>query len=249
MFRAGKDSGGAAVLGPFVLAAAADSTSKKDNDDRGPKAATSTSADASDKVEAKVEEQGDSAPESRPESRDIEDKSSAGASSAAEERENVQLQVLVSGMWRRLIGGLCDLVILAPVLALVIYLAARIAGLNFDNYVSFRPEILLELVLVHGSTFYGLLALALTVAFFYAFIFTMTIGRTPGQKLVGVRVIDIYGERPGVVRALLRSLGFAIALLPFGLGLLWIGFDREKRGLQDWIAGTYVIRRLVGPKA
>jgi uncharacterized RDD family membrane protein YckC len=23
---------------------------------------------------------------------------------------------------------------------------------------------------------------------------------------------------------------------------LWMGFDSEKRGLQDWIAGTYVIR-------
>jgi uncharacterized RDD family membrane protein YckC len=26
------------------------------------------------------------------------------------------------------------------------------------------------------------------------------------------------------------------------LGFLWIGFDSEKRGLHDWIAGTYVVR-------
>jgi uncharacterized RDD family membrane protein YckC len=23
---------------------------------------------------------------------------------------------------------------------------------------------------------------------------------------------------------------------------LWIGFDREKRGLHDWIADTYVVK-------
>jgi uncharacterized RDD family membrane protein YckC len=26
------------------------------------------------------------------------------------------------------------------------------------------------------------------------------------------------------------------------LGFLWVGFDSEKRGLHDWIAGTYVIK-------
>jgi uncharacterized RDD family membrane protein YckC len=26
------------------------------------------------------------------------------------------------------------------------------------------------------------------------------------------------------------------------LGFLWIGFDREKRGLHDWLADTYVVR-------
>jgi uncharacterized RDD family membrane protein YckC len=27
-----------------------------------------------------------------------------------------------------------------------------------------------------------------------------------------------------------------------GLGFLWIGFDSEKRGLQDWVSGTYVVK-------
>jgi uncharacterized RDD family membrane protein YckC len=26
------------------------------------------------------------------------------------------------------------------------------------------------------------------------------------------------------------------------LGFFWVGFDSEKRGLHDWIAGTYVIK-------
>jgi uncharacterized RDD family membrane protein YckC len=30
--------------------------------------------------------------------------------------------------------------------------------------------------------------------------------------------------------------------MTLSLGYLWIAFDAEKRGLHDWIAGTYVIR-------
>ena len=42
-------------------------------------------------------------------------------------------------------------------------------------------------------------------------------------------------------RMLLVSPATYVAATLF-LGFLWIGFDSEKRGLQDWIAGTYVIR-------
>jgi hypothetical protein len=36
--------------------------------------------------------------------------------------------------------------------------------------------------------------------------------------------------------------GYLAGVATLFLGFLWIGFDNEKRGLQDWIAGTYVIR-------
>jgi uncharacterized RDD family membrane protein YckC len=60
--------------------------------------------------------------------------------------------------------------------------------------------------------------------------------------LLGVRVIDVYGEPPSALRALARTLGYFVAAATGGLGFLWIGFDREKRGLHDWISGTYVIK-------
>jgi hypothetical protein len=39
-----------------------------------------------------------------------------------------------------------------------------------------------------------------------------------------------------------RCAGYLAGIATLFLGFLWIGFDHEKRGLQDWIAGTYVIR-------
>ena len=43
-------------------------------------------------------------------------------------------------------------------------------------------------------------------------------------------------------QALARCAGYVASVATLFLGFLWIGFDSEKRGLQDWIAGTYVIR-------
>ena len=67
-------------------------------------------------------------------------------------------------------------------------------------------------------------------------------GRTPGMRLLRLRIINPYGEPPGALRALVRTAGYVLSFATLSLGFLWIGFDREKRGLHDWIAGTYVIR-------
>ena len=55
-------------------------------------------------------------------------------------------------------------------------------------------------------------------------------------------VIDVYGDPPTYLRAGLRTAGNLVSIGTLFLGFLWIGFDAEKRGLHDWIAGTYVIR-------
>jgi len=55
---------------------------------------------------------------------------------------------------------------------------------------------------------------------------------------VGLAIAGFFALRILGLKVALLVVGFALA----GLGLLWIGFDREKRGLHDWIAGTYVIR-------
>ena len=57
-----------------------------------------------------------------------------------------------------------------------------------------------------------------------------------------MKVIDVYGDPPSPARCVARCAGYLASVATLFLGFLWIGFDSEKRGLQDWIAGTYVIR-------
>ena len=66
---------------------------------------------------------------------------------------------------------------------------------------------------------------------------------TPGKMLcrLEIRSADQGRLRPG--QALLRLLAYLPSLFLFGLGFLWIAFDRDKQGWHDKIAGTTVVRR------
>jgi uncharacterized RDD family membrane protein YckC len=77
---------------------------------------------------------------------------------------------------------------------------------------------------------------------FYLGLFWTLTGRTPGQRLLGIRVVDERGRTPHPVRAGARVLGLALGLLPCALGWLWAAFDLERRAWHDHLAGTYVVR-------
>jgi uncharacterized RDD family membrane protein YckC len=67
---------------------------------------------------------------------------------------------------------------------------------------------------------------------------------TPGKMVVAARVVDAEtGKTLTVGQAVGRYLGYIVATLPFGLGLLWVAFDRKKQGWHDKMAGTVVVRQ------
>jgi uncharacterized RDD family membrane protein YckC len=68
-------------------------------------------------------------------------------------------------------------------------------------------------------------------------------GATPGKKLMRLRVVDAdTGELITYRKAALRWAGYLASSLSLGLGFLWIGWDSEKQGWHDKIAGTHVVR-------
>ena len=162
----------------------------------------------------------------------------AGAASAAA----VQNAVRVVGFWRRAAAATVDALCLSPAMALLGWLAFRATGIRLFTSSELRFESMLELFLEGGGLVYSLLAMGIVIVLLYGFLFTATTGATPGLRLLRLRVINVYGDSPEWWRGLLRCLGLLAAGLVLGLGLVWVGFDREKRGLHDWLAGTYVIR-------
>ena len=81
-------------------------------------------------------------------------------------------------------------------------------------------------------------------------VFWLTRQATPGKMLVRARVVDARtGGRLGLRQSVLRYLGYYVALLPLGLGILWVAFDARKQGWQDKIAGTVVVRPKRGADA
>lgn len=157
-------------------------------------------------------------------------------------------QVYVVGLWRRITATIVDVVMLAPVLLAAGWIAIRAAGLHLTRGSLVQADVLLELLLSGKPVVYATLVLTIGIALLYGIVFVATTGNTPGLSLLRARVINIYGGRPELWRAVLRSFGILVGMALFGLGLLWIGFDREKRGLHDWLAGTYVVRTRYGKR-
>ena len=67
---------------------------------------------------------------------------------------------------------------------------------------------------------------------------------TPGKMVFSAVIVDATtGKVPSGGQMLGRYLGYFIALLPFGLGILWVGLDQRKQGWHDKLAGTVVVRK------
>lgn len=83
------------------------------------------------------------------------------------------------------------------------------------------------------------LLLLVGVAYFVGFWST---GATPGQRILGLRVVTAAGTPPSVGRSLVRYLAAILSALVIFLGLIWVAFDPKKQSWHDKIAGTFVVR-------
>ena len=121
-------------------------------------------------------------------------------------------------------------------------MVGAVAGIHLPGGRLRGIDFWIDLMLASDPALVGGIGLTLAIALVYVFLFQVTMGRTPGMRLLKMRIIDIYGGAPSTGRAALRSAGYLAGAATLLLGYLWIGFDREKRGLHDWIAGTYVVK-------
>lgn len=147
-----------------------------------------------------------------------------------------------AGFWRRCAGAAVDAAAVVPVALLFTWLCGRLVGLALPPSRYRGLDFWLDLVLTVDPAIWATITLSATIASIYLVVFQATLGCTPGMRAVRIRVIDVYGEPPTLARSALRTVGYLAIPLTLGLGFLWAGFDRERRGLHDWLAGTYVVR-------
>lgn len=149
--------------------------------------------------------------------------------------------VRVAGFWRRFAAGAVDVIILSVVFVLLDLVVTLALGQPLPKLSQLGPDYLVD-VAINGDALAEIgLALLGILAFLYFFIFQALRGQTPGQRLISIRVVDGYGQPPSVARALARTAAFLPSWALCALGVVWIAFDPEKRGLHDRLADTYVI--------
>jgi uncharacterized RDD family membrane protein YckC len=154
------------------------------------------------------------------------------------------MSVYVVGFWRRLLAAAIDLAIVIPAALLVTLLVGRITGVHLPQS-SLRlvdVDLWIDLVLATDPALVMALVLFCAIGLTYLLVFQIAVGRTLGMRVLNIKIIDVYGDRPSAGRCVARCAGYLASVATLFLGFLWMGFDSEKRGLQDWIAGTYVIR-------
>ncbi len=124
--------------------------------------------------------------------------------------------------WRRLAASIIDLSLLLPIHYLLLILMPK-------------QTALLTLILI------GLASAVISWRWF---------GATPGMTLMDCTLIESSsGKKPTWFPLIKRIIGLLLALLPFGIGLLWILKGPDHQGWQDKISGTAIIKDDEGRKS
>jgi len=151
--------------------------------------------------------------------------------------------VYVAGFWRRLVAAAIDLAVIVPASLIVTLVASWVTGLRLPGNLHLVDiDLWIDLVLASDPALVMGLVLFGAIGLTYLLVFQIIVGRTLGMRVMHIKIIDVYGDRPSAARCVARCGGYLAGIATLFLGFLWMGFDSEKRGLQDWIAGTLVIR-------
>jgi uncharacterized RDD family membrane protein YckC len=131
------------------------------------------------------------------------------------------------GFWLRLWAGIIDSILLMLVLIPLI-----LAVYGWDYFAS----------ALHASRTADFLVSWVFPAV-AVLIFWIARNATPGKMMISALIVD---ERtcgpPSMGQHIGRYLGYFLAVIPLGLGLLWVAIDPKKQGWHDKLAGTIVIR-------
>ena len=101
--------------------------------------------------------------------------------------------------------------------------------------------------LVSGHSYvltnHRILALAVLVSWeflYFAYQWAVS-GKTLGMAIFGIQVVTARGGPITPLQAIYRTLGLGLTLLTLGIGFLGIVYQRERRALDDFVAGTAVV--------
>ena len=135
-----------------------------------------------------------------------------------------------AGVFKRLWAGILDFI--ACYLLIIIAMLAVIAAGTSDTLFDWAAP----------------MSAALIFWLYFAGFESSARRATPGKMASRIVVTDVAGERISFARASLRCLGRLVIMVTLGLGLLSAVFDRQRRGLDDFMAGTRVhdMEALVG---
>ena len=145
--------------------------------------------------------------------------------------EGLELRMPLAGVGSRMMAGMVDVLLLS--LVWIGFALAGVAGVGSFDALSSVGLALLVLCIFLSFWGYGI---------FWEILMQ---GRTPGKRAMGLRVLKENGLPLGLREIVLRNLLRMADLQPglsYGVGVVWMFFDKKGRRLGDLVAGTVVVR-------
>jgi uncharacterized RDD family membrane protein YckC len=155
--------------------------------------------------------------------------------------EGVSLDVTLAGLGSRISAGFVDVIIQGAILLLLsAILGGFLGGQDFPDAgrdASDGEVLLIGLAIITVFMF-------VTLFFYSVFFETLWSGRTPGKRILGIRVVRDNGARIGFKASLIRNLVRFVDLLPsaYIVGMWGILASSKNQRIGDMVAGTLVIR-------
>lgn len=125
----------------------------------------------------------------------------------------------------------------ALIIDYIILVSAPVLGILISRYMGNDGTKLIN------SEFYNIsLLIGVLLALTDFVIFPMFGGQSIGKMLTGIRIVKSDGNAASFSRILVRHLiGYPLTILTFGLGFIFLAFNRKGRALHDYVSGTTVI--------
>jgi uncharacterized RDD family membrane protein YckC len=144
----------------------------------------------------------------------------------------------LASAYKRLAAAIFDRALFALVIVLLFFVPTMVLVLMDKD-----PRVVMEIARKVPGFWILLVAWLM-----YCVGFETVSGATWGKKIMGCKVVGEDGKKLGVLQAFRRfwSSSFNWALL--GMGFLTIFFRKDRRGLHDLVAGTYVVDAEHGEK-
>ena len=145
------------------------------------------------------------------------------------------------GFWARFLAMLIDSVWLTLILIPIAFL---LFGQDFMSAAMMTSENSAEMAATTGASAAGGMLVQLLLPALLVVAFWVYKSATPGKMVVSAEIVDEKSlGKPSTGQLIVRYIGYYISSFIFGLGFLWIAFDKRKQGWHDKIAGTLVVRR------
>jgi uncharacterized RDD family membrane protein YckC len=144
------------------------------------------------------------------------------------------------GFWARFLAMFIDNIWVTIVMVLVLM---AVFGQDFMAMIAMPPDASPEAMgmAVQGAAGSFLTQMLLPAALIVGF--WVWKAATPGKMVISAKIVDAKTlGKPSTGQLIVRYIGYFISAFVFGLGFLWVAFDKRKQGWHDKIAGTLVIK-------